>query len=129
MFLCDPGGGGEGAEEMHGPARVWDVFTHVRSRRDQTHCNLEMCHSERGECVRKCVCTFSFLFFSLSCMHLAADGPELSHVNQEIIKENTRKIHFHSRPSREIELAPSHYDDCVHRLYVNATSSSLACTF
>lgn len=82
----------------------------------------------KGESVCASVCTFSFLLFSLSCMRLAADGPELSHVNQEIIKENTRKIHFHSRPSREIELAPSHYDDCVHRLYVNATSSSLACT-
>lgn len=69
MFLCDPGGGGGEAEEMHGPARVWDVFTHVRSRRDQTHCNLEMCHSERGECVRECVCVYFFFSFLLSFLH------------------------------------------------------------
>lgn len=69
FFVIREGKGGAGGvgEEMHSPARVWDVFTHVRSRRDQTHCNLEMCHSERGECVRERV--YFFFSFLLSFLH------------------------------------------------------------
>lgn len=68
MFLCDPGGGGGEAEEMHGPPGS-GMFLHMCALAGIKRIATWKCVIPKGESVCASVCVYFFFSFLLSFLH------------------------------------------------------------